>query len=50
MSAAWDSEDVSATLGGIFHLSAKLTDIANDVDATNRLLEDDDEEEAPEDS
>ena len=35
---------------GVFDLNVKLSDIARDVEAIKRLLEDDEEEEGPEDS
>jgi hypothetical protein len=51
MSAAWEQEDVLATLKGVFDVNAKLADIAQDVDAIRRMMEDGDEEEegGPED-
>jgi hypothetical protein len=50
VSAAWDPEDVSATLKGLFDLRLELSGIRHDVEAIRRLLEDDEEEDAPEDS
>ena len=51
MSAAWEQEDVFATLRGVFDVNVKLAEIALDVDAIRRVMEDGDEEEdAPEDS
>ena len=50
MSAAWDQDDVFATLRGVFDVNVKLTDIARDVETIRRLLDDDEVEEAPEDS
>jgi hypothetical protein len=49
MSPAWEAEDVSATLRGLFDLKVELNGIAQDVEMIRRLL-DEDEEEAPEDS
>ena len=50
MSAAWDAEDVSATLKGLFDLRVELSGIAKDVQSIRRLLDDDEEEEEAEDS
>jgi hypothetical protein len=44
-----DSRDVHAVIAGIFDVNAKLEQIATDVDAIRRLLEDGDEEEEAED-
>jgi hypothetical protein len=50
MSASWDQDDVFATLTGVFDVNAKLAEIAHDVEAIRRLMEDDEGEETPEDS
>ena len=47
MPEAWDAEDVSATLRGLFDLRVELSGIARDVQSIKRLL---DEEEEAEDS
>lgn len=50
MSAAWDAEDVSATLKALFDLRVELSGIGKDVQAIRRLLDHDEEEEEAEDS
>jgi hypothetical protein len=46
--AAWDADDVSATLRGLFDLRVELSGIGKDVQGDQASLLDDDEEEAEE--
>jgi hypothetical protein len=46
--SAFDRRDVTAILSGVFYINGRLADIANDIHAIRRLLEDGDEEEEEE--
>lgn len=48
MDAAFDERDVDSILAGVFHMNARLADIAEDIHAIRLLLEDGDEEEEEE--
>ena len=48
MDAAFDEQDVTSILSGVFDMRTSLAEIANDIRAIRLLLEDDDEEEEEE--